>query len=110
MNLARKILIVDDDPNLRETLAEQLRLHEEFDIGEAGSGGEALERAKSQRFDLALLDVGLPDMDGREVCKVMRRCGWRWNRRLTAWTRHLNNAGREAARYTGLEIAKVVRP
>ena len=75
MNLARQILIVEDDPNLRESLAEQLRLHEEFDIGEAGSGGEAIERAKSQRFDLVLLDVGLPDMDGREVCKVLRRAG-----------------------------------
>ncbi len=77
MNLARQILIVGDDPNLRESLAEQLRLHEEFDIGEAGSGGEAIERAKSQRFDLVLLDVGLPDMDGREVCKVMRRVGYK---------------------------------
>ncbi len=77
MNLARQILIVEDDPNLRESLAEQLRLHEEFDIREAGSGGEAIERAKSQRFDLVLLDVGLPDMDGREVCKVMRRIGYK---------------------------------
>ena len=42
---------------------------------EAGSGSEAMERAKSQRFDLVLLDVGLPDMDGREVCKVLRRAG-----------------------------------
>ena len=75
MKPARKILIVEDDPNLRESLAEQLRLHEEFEIGEAGSGGEAIERAKSQRFDLALLNVGLPDMDGREVCKVLRRAG-----------------------------------
>ena len=47
MNLVRQILIVEDDPNLRETLAEQLRLHEEFAIGEAGSGGEAIERVKS---------------------------------------------------------------
>ncbi len=67
VNPGRQMLIVEDDPNLRESLAEQLRLHEEFDIGEAGSGGEAIERAKSQRFDLVLLDVGLPDMDGREV-------------------------------------------
>ncbi|MFP6743753.1 MAG: response regulator transcription factor [Alphaproteobacteria bacterium] len=71
----RQILLVDDDAPLRESLAEQLRLHEEFDISEAGSGGEAMERAKAQRFDLVLLDVGLPDMDGREVCKVLRRAG-----------------------------------
>ena len=67
MKPARQILIVEGDPNLRESLAEQLWLHEEFEIGEAGSGGEAIERAKSQSFDLALLNVGLPDMDGREV-------------------------------------------
>ncbi len=74
-NLQRRVLLVDDDKALRQALAEQLRLHEEFDIGEAGSGNEALERAKAQRYDLVLLDVGLPDMDGREVCKVMRRVG-----------------------------------
>ncbi len=51
-NLQRRILLVDDDKALRQSLAEQLQLHEEFDIGEAGSGSEALERAKSQRYDL----------------------------------------------------------
>ena len=71
----RRILLVDDDTPLRESLAEQLRLQEDFDISEAGSGSEAMERAKFQRFDLVLLDVGLPDMDGREVCKVLRRSG-----------------------------------
>ncbi len=71
----KRVLIVDDDSALRRSLAEQLQLHEEFDIGEAASGGEALERVKAQRYDLILLDIGLPDMDGREVCKVMRRGG-----------------------------------
>ncbi len=71
----KRVLIVDDDSALRRSLAEQLQLHEEFDIGEAASGGEALERVKAQRYDLILLDLGLPDMDGREVCKVMRRGG-----------------------------------
>ena len=71
----KRVLIVDDDTVLRQSLAEQLVLHEEFEIGEAASGSEALERAKAQRYDLVLLDVGLPDMDGREVCKVMRRVG-----------------------------------
>ena len=73
--LHKRVLIVDDDSALRQSLAEQLQLHEEFDIGEARTGGEALERVKAQRYDLILLDVGLPDMDGREVCKVMRRGG-----------------------------------
>ena len=75
MNQARQILIVEDDPDLRESLADQLRLHEEYRICGAASGTEALDCAKAQIYDLVLLDVGLPDMDGREVCKVMRRVG-----------------------------------
>ena len=74
-NLLRRVLLVDDDTALRQSLVEQLTLHEEFEIDEAENGAEALERAKGQRYDLVLLDVGLPDMDGREVCKVMRRTG-----------------------------------
>ena len=69
----KKILMVDDDTDLRESLAEQLKLHEEFTIYEAGTGSEGLETAKAEHFDVIILDVGLPDMDGREVCRVMRR-------------------------------------
>ncbi len=75
VTVGKRVLIVDDDEALRGSLAEQLQLHEEFVIGEASSGSEALERVKAQRYDLVLLDVGLPDIDGREVCKVMRRGG-----------------------------------
>ena len=71
----RTILIVDDDPALRDSLAEQLRLHEEFAVEECGSGAEALEQTRTGRFDLILLDVGLPDMDGRELCRLLRRTG-----------------------------------
>ena len=71
----KKILVVDDDPALRQSLAEQLQLHEEFQTAEAESGANALERVRSDYFDAILLDVGLPDMDGREVCRLMRRSG-----------------------------------
>jgi DNA-binding response OmpR family regulator len=77
MSAGRKILIIDDDEALRHSLAEQLQLHEEFAAAEAGTGGEALESTKTQYFDAILLDVGLPDMDGRELCRVMRRNGVR---------------------------------
>ncbi|HEX4194141.1 MAG TPA: response regulator transcription factor [Stellaceae bacterium] len=77
MSSGRKILIIDDDEALRHSLAEQLQLHEEFAAAEAGTGGEALESTKTQYFDAILLDVGLPDMDGRELCRVMRRNGVR---------------------------------
>ncbi len=69
----RKILLVDDDVALRQSLAEQLQLHEEFDTVPVDTGAQALETAKSNHFDLVLLDVGLPDMDGRDVCRLLRR-------------------------------------
>ncbi len=44
-------------------------------IAEAATGAEALETAKGEYFDAVILDVGLPDMDGRELCRLMRRNG-----------------------------------
>jgi DNA-binding response OmpR family regulator len=77
MSAERRILIVDDDAALCHSLTEQLQLHEEFLAAQAPTAGEALDMAKSQYFDAILLDVGLPDMDGRELCRVMRRAGIR---------------------------------
>lgn len=75
MATVRKILLVDDDPDLREALADQLVLTEEFDVFEAGDGEAGLARAAEQLYDLVILDVGLPDMDGRELCRLMRKQG-----------------------------------
>ncbi len=72
---AKKILLVDDDEALRQSLGEHLRLHEEFATVEAETGSQALEAVKTEHFDAILLDVGLPDMDGREVCRLLRRNG-----------------------------------
>jgi len=77
MTAGKKVLLVDDDEALRRSLSEQLRLHEEFATAEADCGAAALEAAKRGHFDIILLDVGLPDMDGREVCRLMRRGGVR---------------------------------
>ena len=71
----KRILMVDDDEALRASLAEQLQLHEEFETTTAGTAAEALEIIKQDYFDVVLLDVGLPDMDGRECCRLMRRSG-----------------------------------
>ena len=73
--MGKKILLVDDDEALRQSLGEQLRLHEEFTTVEADTGGKALALVKGEYYDVILLDVGLPDMDGREVCRLMRRNG-----------------------------------
>jgi DNA-binding response OmpR family regulator len=72
---AKRILLVDDDEALRQSLSEQLRLHEEFATVEADTGTKALEATKNDYFDAILLDVGLPDIDGREVCRLLRRNG-----------------------------------
>lgn len=73
----KSILIVEDDTELKSSLAEQLRLHEEFLTVETETGEEALALTGAQHFDCVLLDVGLPDFDGREVCRLMRRGGVR---------------------------------
>lgn len=71
----RKILLVDDDDDLRDALGEQLLMTEEFDVFEAATGADALVKAKAQHHDLVILDIGLPDTDGRELCKVLRKQG-----------------------------------
>lgn len=75
MATAKTVLLVDDDEALSGSLADQLDLHQEFETTQAGTGADALEIAKEKHFDAILLDVGLPDLDGREVCKLMRRQG-----------------------------------
>jgi DNA-binding response OmpR family regulator len=75
MNPAKRILLVDDDQSLREALAEQLSVYDEFETAEAPTGARGLEVARDDRADLILLDVGLPDADGREVCRLMRKAG-----------------------------------
>ena len=75
MAMAKRILVVDDDPDLREALADQLMMMEDFDVFEAETGQAGLERAKGELHDLIILDIGLPDIDGREICRLMRKQG-----------------------------------
>ena len=77
MTANKKILLVDDDDALRQSLAEQLQLHEEFTTVEAETAAKGLEAVKDTYFECILLDVGLPDMDGRDLCRLMRRNGVR---------------------------------
>ena len=71
----KTILIIDDDNDLRGALMEQLELHQEFKAVEAASATEGLKLAREVRADLILLDVDLPDMDGRETCRLIRKGG-----------------------------------
>ncbi len=78
MSSTRTLLIVDDDELLRRALSEQLMAQGEFQvIEEAIDGLSALAKSKAKVFDIILLDIGLPDMDGRDVCRKMREQGVR---------------------------------
>lgn len=75
MSAKPSILLIDDDAELRGALAEQLMLEGDLLTQEASGGGEGLALAQSQPPDLVLLDVDMPDMNGREVCKRLRAQG-----------------------------------
>jgi DNA-binding response OmpR family regulator len=74
---ARTILLVDDDDDLREGLAEQLSLYEEFDISHENTATKGVKAARANHVDLLIMDVGLPDMDGREAVKLLRKGGFK---------------------------------
>jgi DNA-binding response OmpR family regulator len=77
MSNVRKILIVDDDAELRDTLVEQLALHEEFEASGVDTAAKGLQAAKAGHVDLVIMDVGLPDMDGREAVRLLRKNGFK---------------------------------
>ncbi|GJE56481.1 MULTISPECIES: response regulator transcription factor [Methylobacterium] len=77
MSNTHRLLVCDDDDALRETLTEEIDHYEEFAaIGEATAQG-AISLVAADGIDLVVMDVGLPDMDGREAVRVMRREGFR---------------------------------
>jgi DNA-binding response OmpR family regulator len=74
---ARTILIVDDDDDLRTTLVEQLALYEDFDVVSEANAAKGMNAARTGVVDLLIMDVGLPDMDGREAVKMLRKGGYK---------------------------------
>lgn len=69
--MAARILIVDDEPNIIATVGPLLRA-QGYDVFSAMSGGAALESVDRDKPDLVVLDLGLPDMDGVDVCRAVR--------------------------------------
>ncbi|MCO5064389.1 MAG: response regulator transcription factor [Rhizobiaceae bacterium] len=74
---SRTILIVDDDDDLRGTLVEQLSLYEEFKVLDEPTATRGIASARAGLVDLLIMDVGLPDMDGREAVKMLRKGGFK---------------------------------
>jgi len=77
MGTARKVLLVDDDEDLRGSLRDQLIMHDECEVSEANTATRGIETAKTGQHDLVVFDVGLPDMDGREAVRALRKSGFR---------------------------------
>lgn len=73
--MGRQILVVDDDPALRETLGEVLT-DEGYDVRTAGDGREALERLRNWSADLVIIDVMMPVMDAFAFRSEQLRRGW----------------------------------
>ena len=70
--MSPSVLIVEDEGNIRELLALHLRLEQMTPV-EVGDGQTALEIARERRFDLIVLDLMLPQIDGMTVCRALRR-------------------------------------
>lgn len=69
----KTIMLVDDEEDLREALAEQFRITGEFELDQAGSAREALLKMEQRDIDVIILDISLPDIDGRELCRILRK-------------------------------------
>lgn len=74
---ASRLLLVEDDPDLRDTLVEQLDLCGEFEVASVDTATAAGVAVRATPIDLVIMDVGLPDMDGRDAVRQFRRDGFR---------------------------------
>ena len=75
MASTKRVLLVDDDAMLRNSLAEQLEAEGEYVAVEAANAAEGRARAREGVYEFMILDVGLPDGDGRKLCRELRTTG-----------------------------------
>src|SRR5262244_2667425 len=69
--IERKILVVDDDPAICDLIADSLR-EAAFLVATAATGAEALRKISAEKPHLVILDLGLPEVSGDEVCRVIK--------------------------------------
>ncbi|HEY4411674.1 MAG TPA: response regulator transcription factor [Gaiellaceae bacterium] len=74
MSFGQTVLVVEDDADLRGVLGRGLR-EEGFGVDTVATGAAALERAASAAIDVFVIDIGLPDADGRDLCQALRARG-----------------------------------
>lgn len=104
-----KILVVEDETTVRDTLALNLRA-EGFEVFTTPNGAEGLQLAREQAFDLLILDLMLPELDGLSLCRLLRRDP---GNNATVPIIMLTARGTEMDRITGLETGAddyVVKP
>ena len=94
--MARTVLVIEDEENLRETIRHNLE-REGFDARTAADGEAGLEAALSVRPDVVVLDLMLPQLDGLEVCRALRR-------RSNVPILMLTAKGEEIDKVVGLEL------
>ncbi len=97
--MGRRILVVDDEPVLVETIAYNLE-QAGYQVTTAADGSSALEAARRETPDLIILDIMLPEMDGLEVCRQLRR----ENNTVTTPIMMLTAKGDEIDKVVGLEV------
>ncbi len=68
----KKILIVDDEPNVRNLVVDTLNYLGNYELLEAGTGKEALDLVRKEKPDLVILDIMLPDIDGYTICEQIK--------------------------------------
>jgi DNA-binding response OmpR family regulator len=73
----RRILIVDDDPDLRDALVEQLAWQDGIEAFAVETATKGVQAAKAGQIDLVIMDVGLPDIDGRDAVRILRKHGFK---------------------------------
>ena len=77
MSINGRILVVEDDSVLRAALTEQLAALGEFETIAVENGRRSIAVAKSDQIDIVIMDVGLPDIDGREAVRILRKSGFK---------------------------------
>jgi CheY-like chemotaxis protein len=103
-----RVLVVDDNRDAAESLAEMLRLLGST-VVTAGDGARAVTVANDFRPDLIFLDIGLPQMDGYEVCRRIRRQEWSGATHLVALTGWGQVQDRQLAAEAGFDV-HLVKP